>query len=228
MSLESVLGHRVGWPLGPNAIGGTAFASITDPGALPITGLLATVGNAPGTLVPSGGGSLGGSLPLAGAVRVCLFGQGACDSPAANLSVPLTPIGSGGHATVAAVVNLTVFGAPWTSGTAAIGSITRMGSAMGPASATGSTAQVGGRLQLVTPISITTNIGASVVLPAFAILTLHFVPEPAERGDAGCRRRVPGVERRAANASLRRRRRPQARSLGAAAITQFLPAPLAR
>ena len=67
--------------LGPNAIGGTASVSITDPGALPITGLLATVGNAPGTLVASGGGSLGGSLPLAGAVRICIFGQGGCDSP---------------------------------------------------------------------------------------------------------------------------------------------------
>jgi hypothetical protein len=34
-------------------------------------------------------------------------------------------------------------------------------------------------LQLVTPIDISTNIGASVVLPAFAVLTLRFVPEPA-------------------------------------------------
>lgn len=33
-------------------------------------------------------------------------------------------------------------------------------------------------LQLVTPISITTNIGSSPIIPAFATLTLHFVPEP--------------------------------------------------
>lgn len=163
--------------LGANAIGGTTLVPITDPGADPITGVRATVGNAPGTLVSSGG-SLGGVLPLAGVVKVCIFGQGGCDSPAANLSVPLTPIGAGGLATAMGVVNVSVFGAPWTAGTAAVGTTTRMGYALGPASATGSTAQVGGRLQLVTPIYVSTNIGASVSLPAFATLTLHFVPEP--------------------------------------------------
>ena len=48
-----------------------------------------------------------------------------------------------------------------------------------PASATGSTAQVGGSLQLVTPFTIATNIQADGPLTAFAFLTLRFVPEPA-------------------------------------------------
>ena len=30
----------------------------------------------------------------------------------------------------------------------------------------------------MTPIFISTNIGASAMVPAFGILTLHFVPEP--------------------------------------------------
>lgn len=158
--------------------GGPVLVPVSDPGAAPITGLLGTAGNQPGTLA-TGGGALGGLLPLSGVLKVCLFGLGTCSSPMANLSVPLSVVGGAGAAWVEGPVNLTVFGAPWTSGTAAIGAITRMGFAMGPASAAGSTAQTGGRLQLVTPISVTTNIGASAVVPAFATLTLHFVPEPA-------------------------------------------------
>jgi hypothetical protein len=53
-----------------------------------------------------------------------------------------------------------------------------MGFAHGPASLTSSTANPSGQVQLVTPIFISTNIGASAVLPGFAILNLHFVPEP--------------------------------------------------
>lgn len=164
--------------LGGGVVGGDpVLVPITDPGAMPISGLLGTVGNLPGTLA-TGGGALGGLVPLSGVLKVCLFGSGACSAPMANLSVPLSAVGGGGAGWVEGPVHLTVFGAPWTTGTAAIGSITRMGFAMGPASASGSTAQSGGRLQLVTPISVTTNIGASAIVPAFATLTLHFVPEP--------------------------------------------------
>ena len=35
-----------------------------------------------------------------------------------------------------------------------------------------------GNVTIVTPIFISTNIGASAILPAFGILNLHFVPEP--------------------------------------------------
>jgi hypothetical protein len=35
-----------------------------------------------------------------------------------------------------------------------------------------------GNLTLVTPIFISTNIGAFSIVPAFATLNLHFVPEP--------------------------------------------------
>jgi hypothetical protein len=67
---------------------------------------------------------------------------------------------------------------PWTTGTAAVGAITVMGAAHGPGSLTSSTALSSGVVELVTPIFISTGIAASVVLPAFAFLTIHFVPEP--------------------------------------------------
>lgn len=156
--------------------GGPVLVPVTDPGLFPIAGLIGTIENDAGHFA-RGGGTLGGEMPLPGVYKVCLYT--ACDGAPSNLSVPLTPIGAGGQAFATGGVNLTVFGAPWTTGTAAIGTVTRNGFAFGPASAAGSTAQAGGRLQLVTPIAITTNIGASAVIPAFATLTLHFVPEPA-------------------------------------------------
>lgn len=167
--------------LGAGAVGGgPVFLPVTDPGVGPIEGLIAEIANGAGHFA-TGGGALGGVMPLPGFYKVCLFGS--CDAaPPANLTIPLTPIGVGGQVTAMGAVSLTVYGAPWTGGTASIGVVTRMGYAMGPGSATGSTAQIGGKLQLVTPIYVTTSIGASAVAPAFAVLTLHFVPEPATLG----------------------------------------------
>jgi hypothetical protein len=73
----------------------------------------------------------------------------------------------------------TVIGAPWTTGTAAVGSITRMGFAHGPASGTSSTAAASGTIQLVTPIFISTSAAFNPIFPSFATLTLHFIPEPS-------------------------------------------------
>ena len=71
-------------------------------------------------------------------------------------------------------MNVTVIGAPWTTGTAAVGTVTVMGG-VSPLSNTGAPS---GLVTLVTPIFISTNIPASAVVPGFGILTLHFVPEP--------------------------------------------------
>jgi hypothetical protein len=92
------------------------------------------------------------------------------------LSVPLSVVGNGGAATAMGALDLTVIGAPWTAGTAFVGSLSAMGYAHGPASLTSSTAQNSGSVRLVTPIFISTSL---VTMPAFAFLTLHFVPEPA-------------------------------------------------
>jgi hypothetical protein len=56
--------------------------------------------------------------------------------------------------------------------------LTAMGFAHGPASGTSSTAAASGVVSLVTPIRINTNIGGALYIPAFAVMTLHFVPEP--------------------------------------------------
>jgi hypothetical protein len=90
----------------------------------------------------------------------------------ANLSIPMSVVGQGGYTTFQGGVNLTILGAPWTTGTAAIGTSTRMGG-VSPLSSTDV-------VTLVTPIFISTNIGSFPIWPTFASFTLTslFVPEP--------------------------------------------------
>lgn len=144
---------------------------VTDPGAFPIAGIKATVSNNAGSFA---GGS--GIMGVAGTANVCLF-AGCGAPPPANVNVPFTVAGTrgvgigGGPILVGGYVSVTVQGAPWTVGTATImtsmgGTVTQMGYV------------AGNNVQLVTPIVINTNIGASATLPAFGILNLTFVPEP--------------------------------------------------
>jgi hypothetical protein len=161
------------------AIPAGAFATqglvvpITGEGAAPISGIQATAQNGAGSFANPGGGT----MALLGSAKVCLYGP--CSGAVANLVVPLEVVGQGGTTTVAGPVNLTVAGAPWTVGTARVGTATAMGFAYGPGSQTSSTARASGVIQLVTPIRITTNLpGDFAVVPAFGVLTLHFVPEP--------------------------------------------------
>jgi hypothetical protein len=153
---------------------------LTDPAAVPLVGLYLDVANGAGSVAESVGGKVRGAIPLAGSLRICLFAP--CGAAVANLSVPLTPIGVGGSAFVVGAANLTVQGAPWTSGTAMLSRFpfteTASGFAHGPVSGTSSTAQAGGTLQLVTPIAFTTDIAPANNLLAFGILTIRFVPEP--------------------------------------------------
>lgn len=154
-----------------NAVQGTTIQPFTDPAAYPINGFQLTVGNAAGNFTGSGG-----LMPLYGVAKICLFAP--CAAAVANVSVPLSVVGTSMSVAVAGAINLTIAGAPWTTGTVAIGTVTAMGSRHGPASGTSSTAAASGQLQFVTPIHISTNIGSSAIIPAFATLTLHFVPEP--------------------------------------------------
>jgi len=150
------------------------LAPVTDPAAPPaFISLLLTVHNGAGTIM--GGG---GPIPLAGLLRDCIF-QPCGSPPPANINIPLSPVGVGGSATVSTLVNVTVSGAPWTVGTAAAGTATQMGFQHGPASLTSSTAAASGQVRLVTPIFISTNINEQALMPAFGIMDLHFVPEPA-------------------------------------------------
>jgi hypothetical protein len=183
--VATVNGSGSGLALTALAIPATAFSTtgaiqpVTDPLAAPVQGLQLTMENAAGGFAVTGGGHLGGAMALAGALRVCLFMP--CGAPVANIVVPLTPVGVGGTAQAVGAVNVTVTGAPWTTGTVtAVAPVaTAMGFAHGPATATGSTAQAGGLLQLVTPIVVSTNASADEPRVAFGVLTIEFVPEPA-------------------------------------------------
>jgi hypothetical protein len=166
-------GHLTALSLAPRLLSTSReVVPVTDPAASPVRGLQLTAWNQAGAFHGAAGG-FGGMMPLAGGLKACLFA--ACSTAIANLVIPLNVAGGGGHAQVTAAVNLTVLGAAWTTRTAAIGTVTRMGFA-GPASNTGAPS---GSLSLVTPIFLSTNIGASAVVPIFGVLTLHFVPEPA-------------------------------------------------
>jgi hypothetical protein len=157
---------------------------VTDPGVFPIAGLQVTASNATGDFAETAMGTVRGVMPIDGVSKVCLFSSAGCSAALANVSVPLSVIGFGGQVAATGAVNLTVQGAPWTTGFTAIappfGSVlTRMGFAHGPASNTSSAATAGGSIQLVTPIVVWTNIG--FIQPSifgFATMTLHFVPEP--------------------------------------------------
>ncbi|HTY17257.1 MAG TPA: PEP-CTERM sorting domain-containing protein [Myxococcota bacterium] len=157
-----------------SAFSATAVVTpVTDPAAFPAQGLQLTAHNGAGTVM---GGS--GVIPIFGIAKVCL--NEPCGSlPPVNLQVPLSGLGAGGVRTVSGLFNVTVLGAPWTIGTAAIGTLTQRGFAHGPASLTSSSAAASGALRLVTPLFVSTSIAGSAVVPTFGVMTLHFVPEPA-------------------------------------------------
>jgi hypothetical protein len=168
-------GHLTGLavPASPFAISGFVLP-VTDPGVFPIAGVAVTAHNGTGSFGGVGGAGFGGTMPIIGTAKVCLYGACGSSNNISNLNVPLSVVGVGGAVTVMGAVNLTVVGAPWTTGTAAIGTITLMGG-VSPLSNTGAPS---GIVTLVTPIFISTNIGAFSVVPAFGITVLHFVPEP--------------------------------------------------
>jgi hypothetical protein len=108
--------------------------------------------NGAGTFAFAGGAG-GGVMPLFGVAKICAFAP--CATASAVQSLPLGGVvGSGGSAIGAGFLgNYTVIAAPWTIATATLinGYFTAMGSAHGPLSNTGTTAQPGGTLSLVTP-----------------------------------------------------------------------------
>jgi len=162
--------HLTAATLSGDAITGLRLvAPLTDPSVAPILGIQITAANGAGVFEEVGQG-LGGAMPLSGVAKVCMFG--ACSAAVANLALPLSPIGRGGAQFVAGPVNLTLIGAPWTTGTVEVAAMTARGIAVGPLGATSSTAQAGGDLNLVTPIFISSNIGAAPVWPGFARLAV--------------------------------------------------------
>jgi hypothetical protein len=151
------------------------------PGVGAIAQIRVTAANGAGNfaLTPNGGG---GSMPLPGFVRLCLLAT--CDAALNQIVLPLDPVGVGGTAmATSGPIVITVEGMPWTKGLVTIGTpgaITFVeGFGHGPLSNTGTTAQLGGVLELVTPASVQTSIPGFGELTGYAVLHVEFVPEPA-------------------------------------------------
>lgn len=172
------VGHLTSLGLAASQIATTgATVSYTDPFLFPIVGLQLTAHNGAGSFGGVGGAGFGGPMPLAGTLKVCLYGTCGASTNYANMNVPLSVVGVAGAAVtqVGGLFKLTVIGAPWTTGTAAIGTYyTQMGG-VSPLSNTGAPS---GAVTLVTPIFVSTDLG-SPIIPLIASLTMHFVPEPA-------------------------------------------------
>jgi len=152
---------------------------VTDPTAFPIRGLQLTAANEAGSFARSAG-SFGGPMPLVGGLKLCLFlatTPSPCSGAPANLTIPLTVVGHSAARTLMTgpgvnAVQLTVFGAPWTTGTAAIGTLTEMGGI----SSLPNTSVV----NLVTPIFVSTNqASGQLTWKLFGNLSIGLaVPEP--------------------------------------------------
>ena len=156
---------------------GSVSVPVTDPAQFPIAGLAANVSAGAGVLAP------GGVLPIGGHLKLCL--QLACATPYVAIDIPLTGsgtrgVGIGGPPLAQpGLVNLTLQGAPWATGMVSAGSLAATGFVHGPASGgVSSAAAAGGAMQLVTPIVVSTSIGAISTVPMLGDREIRFVPEP--------------------------------------------------
>ncbi len=179
-------------------ITGSGTIPVTDPdttGTIPSYQLAVTLGT--GTLSGiSGAPPLNppATLPVPGVTRVCLFAPGICNP---SISVPLTlnsgatGLGVGGLLTMGGngVVRISIQIAPWTLGSVTainqtkdggFTTFTRTGFIHGAASNNSSTATGSGVIQLISPQQITVEglSGNASALSLFAVMTLHFIPEP--------------------------------------------------
>lgn len=145
-----------------------AQVPLTDPNMTPISGIQVTFGNDAGVF-QRGLDGFGGPMPLHGRARICLFGE--CEAAGMNIEVPLSVIGRDATATATAGaggINLTVVGAPWTTG-----SISVVSAPNGiPRIVSGS--DQGAKLNLVTPIFVSTSIGSYPSLRPYARLVMLF------------------------------------------------------
>lgn len=166
----------------------------------PIGGMQGTFGvwptSGPGALRTFARGTnsrIGGEVRMLGGAKVCLYSSACPGLFEAYIPFAHATLGTGSLFYDAAVgwqgtwtqqnplagVNFAVYGAPWTTGTVSAGNgLTGMGFAFGPASLPGSTAMNGGRLNLVTPVFIQTNIPSVPFFPAIATLDIRFTGDP--------------------------------------------------
>ena len=141
----------------------------------PVQGLgLSSVWNDTGSFTGAGG-SLAGPMAIRGFAWVCLLNP--CDFgsvPDPAISLPLDVVGAGGSVSEdLGFLQVTLLGAPWTTGPVEVGSDMETGSIGAAPGDDGFLA-----VRLVTPIRLETNLEPpNDLIPAFGILTFE-VPEP--------------------------------------------------
>lgn len=169
-------GVRTGVSLPASAFVAATSMAITDFLLAPVSAQALTLVNEAGSFLRSAGTTtlssrIGGSMPLRGVARLCLF-SASCASAPTLVALPITPIGSGGARTGTAPVLFTITGQPWTTGAVFV-----------PGQGFFSGTSTANRLSLVTPVLISTsNLPPGLQLvPGLGRLQLEFVepiPEP--------------------------------------------------
>ncbi len=179
-------------------ISGTQTTPLTDPNNATLITLVGTARLGTGTFTGISGApaAINGdtTLPVPGVSKLCLL----LANCANTLPIPLTVNGSmgagiGGVVTVNTFadvgVKISVFGAPWTVGAAAVASVRTPNDALGtrsttgfihgPASASSTAAQVGGVIQSVFATAVRTSLnpsGDAIFARGFG--RFEFIPEP--------------------------------------------------
>ncbi len=198
-SIGGIGGHLTTLQILTNTVSVTgAIVPLTDPAAAPVFAIGGSAALAMGVLRPISGASSSGTglslntLPVAGSFKFCIL-KGDCSI---GLPIPLTVggtagVGIGGLITLGTfhgAIKFSIHGQPWTIKTAVLDNLTTdnggfstqsvVGFAHGPASATSTTAEISGVVQLVTATRIFSGIGAGTTWPLLTTLYIHLVPEP--------------------------------------------------
>lgn len=90
-------GHLTGLQIPASAFAATGSdVPVTDPSVFPVAGLALTAHNGAGSFGGVGGAGFGGTMPILGAAKICLYGACGASSNISNVEVPLSVVGQGG------------------------------------------------------------------------------------------------------------------------------------
>jgi membrane protease YdiL (CAAX protease family) len=172
-------------------IGAHVTLPITDPDTATLVSISVSAALGSGTLFPFAPPAsptrpqlTQGELPVAGAIRFCLFVPGCANHFSIPLTVSTGTVGVGVGGTIGAA-QVTLQGAPWTVRSATVPVVTSGGETVpvfasgwlhGAFSWSSSTALSGGSVSLVTPVRVIS--GTASATRIFARLTIRFLPEP--------------------------------------------------